>query len=391
MSLVDFILGIWTPKLPKYKCFKYSKLSKTVVNLFLLATSFCFSQECDLRLAGKVLDLHDNSPISAAVIYVEDSNETVFTDDNGVFVLENQCTQKINLKISHLHCDDLYIGVNLNKTTSRKFFLEHHIESLEEVVLEESKLKKLSSTAQSYVLSELQKDQYSGKGLAKALEQISGVNILTTGNGISKPMIHGMFGSRVGIIYDGIEIENQQWGQDHAPNIDQNAFNEIRLVKGAGVLKYSGETPGGIVVLENKLPAINDSLYGKSILNGYTNGRGLSFISSWTKSYSNGNYFKAQGTIKRSGDFSAPNYLLSNTGNNENNISFSMGKNKILSQWKTNFSYFSQEIGILRSSHVGNVNDLVFAIESDKPTIINPFDYQVNFPKQINKHYGTNK
>ena len=387
MSLVDFILGIWTPKLPKYKCFKYSKLSKTVVNLFLLATSFCFSQECDLRLAGKVLDLHDNSPISAAVIYVEDSNETVFTDDNGVFVLENQCTQKINLKISHLHCDDLYIGVNLNKTTSRKFFLEHHIESLEEVVLEESKLKKLSSTAQSYVLSELQKDQYSGKGLAKALEQISGVNILTTGNGISKPMIHGMFGSRVGIIYDGIEIENQQWGQDHAPNIDQNAFDEIRLVKGAGVLKYSGETPGGIVVLENKLPAINDSLYGKSILNGYTNGRGLSFISSWTKSYSNGNYFKAQGTIKRSGDFSAPNYLLSNTGNNENNISFSMGKNKILSQWKTNFSYFSQEIGILRSSHVGNVNDLVFAIESDKPTIINPFDYQVNFPKQINKHY----
>ena len=387
MSLVDFILGLWTPKLPKYKCFKYSKLSKTVVNLFLLATSFCFSQECDLRLAGKVLDLHDNSPISAAVIYVEDSNETVFTDDNGVFVLENQCTQKINLKISHLHCDDLYIGVNLNKTTSRKFFLEHHIESLEEVVLEESKLKKLSSTAQSYVLSELQKDQYSGKGLAKALEQISGVNILTTGNGISKPMIHGMFGSRVGIIYDGIEIENQQWGQDHAPNIDQNAFDEIRLVKGAGVLKYSGETPGGIVVLENKLPAINDSLYGKSILNGYTNGRGLSFISSWTKSYSNGNYFKAQGTIKRSGDFSAPNYLLSNTGNNENNISFSMGKNKILSQWKTNFSYFSQEIGILRSSHVGNVNDLVFAIESDKPTIINPFNYQVNFPKQINKHH----
>jgi hypothetical protein len=75
MSLVHFIVGVRTPELPKYKCFKYSKLSKTVVNLSLLATSFCFSQECDLRLEGKVLDLHDNSPISAAVIYVEDSNE----------------------------------------------------------------------------------------------------------------------------------------------------------------------------------------------------------------------------------------------------------------------------------------------------------------------------
>ena len=46
---------------------------------------------------------------------------------------------------------------------------------------------------------------------------------MNTGNVISKPMIHGMFGSRVGIIYDGVQIENQQWGQDHAPNIDQNA------------------------------------------------------------------------------------------------------------------------------------------------------------------------
>ena len=253
--------------------------------------------------------------------------------------------------------------------------------------MEESKIKKLSSTAPSYALTELQKDQYSGRGLAKALEQISGVNILNTGNVISKPVIHGMFGSRVGIIYDGVPIENQQWGQDHAPNIDQNAFEEIRLIKGAGVLKYSGDTPGGVVVLESKLPKIADSLYGKTILNGMSNGRGLNLISSWTKSFQSGNYFKVQGTIKRNGDFSAPDYVLSNTGTNENNISLSLGQNKILSQWKTNFSFFSQEIGILRSAHVGNVYDLVTAIESDTPTIINPFSYQINFPKQVNKHY----
>ncbi|MGB2312811.1 MAG: TonB-dependent receptor [Flavobacteriaceae bacterium] len=338
-------------------------------------------------MEGKVVDLHDNSPVSAAVIQVVGSDETVFSNADGVFILENQCPKKINLKISHLNCEDLYTEFNINKSTSRRFYLEHHIESLEEVVVEESKIKKLSSTAPSYALTELQKDQYSGRGLAKALEQISGVNILNTGNVISKPVIHGMFGSRVGIIYDGVPIENQQWGQDHAPNIDQNAFEEIRLIKGAGVLKYSGDTPGGVVVLESKLPKIADSLYGKTILNGMSNGRGLNLISSWTKSFQSGNYFKVQGTIKRNGDFSAPDYVLSNTGTNENNISLSLGQNKILSQWKTNFSFFSQEIGILRSAHVGNVYDLVTAIESDTPTIINPFSYQINFPKQVNKHY----
>ena len=387
MSSIHFITGILKPELPKCKCSKCSILSKTVVNLFILATGFCFSQECDLILKGKVLDLHDNSPVSAAAIQVVGRDETVFSNADGVFILKNQCSGKINLKISHLNCEDLYTEFNINKSTSRRFYLEHHIESLEEVVVEESKIKKLSSTTPSYALTELQKDQYSGRGLAKALEQISGVNILSTGNVISKPVIHGMFGSRVGIIYDGVPIENQQWGQDHAPNIDQNAFEEIRLIKGAGVLKYSGDTPGGVVVLDSKLPKIADSLYGKTILNGMSNGRGLNLISSWTKSFQSGNYFKVQGTIKRNGDFSAPDYVLSNTGTNENNISLSLGQNKILSQWKTNFSFFSQEIGILRSAHVGNVYDLVTAIESDTPTTIDPFSYQINFPKQVNKHY----
>ena len=187
MSTIHFIAGVLKPELPKCKCSKCSILSKTVVNLFILATGFCFSQECNLVLEGKVVDLHDNSPVSAAVIQVVGSDETVFSNADGVFKLENQCPKKINLKISHLNCEDLYTEFNINKSTSRRFYLEHHIESLEEVVVEESKIKKLSSTAPSYALTELQKDQYSGRGLAKALEQISGVNILNTGNVISKP------------------------------------------------------------------------------------------------------------------------------------------------------------------------------------------------------------
>ncbi len=390
MSFLSFFAKLFNLNSPNCRCKVCCNKQKTAVSLTLLAASFCYCQKCDLEFEGQIIDLHDNTPISQAIIQVVDGDQTVYSDFDGFFKLKNQCSGKINLKISHLNCKDLFQELNLNKSVFKKFFLEHHIESLNEVIVEESKIRELSSSAKTYSLSDLQKDLYSGRGLAKALEQISGVNILTTGNGISKPMIHGMFGSRVGIIYDGVQIENQQWGQDHAPNIDQNAYEEIRLVKGAGVLKYSGDTPGGIIVLENKLPAINDSLYGKSILNGFTNGRGLNIISSWTKSYSNGNYFKAQGTIKRNGDFSAPNYLLSNTGTNENNISFSMGKNKILSQWKTNFSFFSQEIGILRSSHVGNTNDLVYAIELARPTIIEPFNHKVKPPKQVNKHHTAN-
>ena len=387
ISLFRFIAELFNLKSKNSKCLNFYSLKKTAAGVSLLAASFCYCQKCDLQFEGQILDLHDNSPISLAVVQVLDSDQTVFSDYNGFFKFESQCSGKIKCKISHLNCQDLYLELDINKSVFKKIYLEHHIESLDEVIIEDSKIKDLLSTASAYSLSSLQKDNYSGKGLANALEQISGVNILTTGNVISKPMIHGMFGSRVGIIYDGIQIENQQWGQDHAPNVDLNAFEEIRLIKGAGVLKYSGDTPGGIIVLENTLPKINDSLYGKSILSGSNNGRGLNIVSSWIKSYNSGNYFKAQALVKRYGDFSAPEYVLSNSGTDENNISLTFGKNKILSQWKTNFSYFSQEIGILRSSHIGNVNDLVYAIESAKPIIIKPFDHEIDLPKQVNKHY----
>ena len=126
MNFFHFISGARKSEIPECKCSKCNKLSKTVVNLSMLATSFCFSQKCDLVLEGRVVDLHDNLPLSVAVIEVLEGNELVFTDDDGRFIIENQCLGKINLKISHPNCEDLNTTVDLKKSTSREFYLEHH-------------------------------------------------------------------------------------------------------------------------------------------------------------------------------------------------------------------------------------------------------------------------
>ena len=44
--------------------------------------------------------------------------------------------------------------------------MEHHIESLEEIIVSENKLKNLSLTANSYSLSQLEKDRFSSGNLA---------------------------------------------------------------------------------------------------------------------------------------------------------------------------------------------------------------------------------
>ena len=125
----------------------------------MLAVIFCYSQKCDLEFEGQILDLHDNSPIGQATIKVVNSDQTVFSDDEGFFRLKNLCSGEILIKISHLKCKDLFQEVNLKKSVFRKFYIEHHIESLSEVIVEGSRIRELSSSAKTYLLSDLQKDK----------------------------------------------------------------------------------------------------------------------------------------------------------------------------------------------------------------------------------------
>jgi iron complex outermembrane receptor protein len=38
-----------------------------------------------------------------------------------------------------------------------------------------------------------------------------------------KPVINGLFGSRVPVINNNVRLEDQEWGTEHAPNFDVNA------------------------------------------------------------------------------------------------------------------------------------------------------------------------
>ena len=167
--------------------------------------------------------------VKGAVIQVVGKKVNTISNDDGSFVLENLCLTDNKLKISHINCNQLIRKIDFFQSSNVIIIMDHKVEALDEVIIAERKIKS-SSTAKIYSLSEIEKDRYSNSGLSGAISQISGVTTLSTGGNISQPVIHGMFGSRVGIIYDGILLENQQWGQDHAPNVDVNAFENIRLI-----------------------------------------------------------------------------------------------------------------------------------------------------------------
>ena len=362
------------------------KITLFVLSLILSAISSKATQ-CELVMEGYVLDKHDFKPLVNAVIKITGTTEYKITDDKGYFKFSDLCEDEYTIEVSHFKCETQVQTIHLDSSKKLNIKLEHHIEELNEVLVSGNLYNKNLKSTISSELNQDQIDQYSNASLGDAISELNGVTSLNTGNSIVKPVIEGLHSSRVLLINNNVRMEDQQWGVDHSPSIDLNSAANINVIKGASALEYGGDAIGGVIIAKSKKAPIKDTLTGKTIVNAVSNGRGGSVTSQLLKATDKGFHIKAQGSLKFIGDRETPDYILSNTGQREQNFSLSTGLNKIDQGFDIYYSYFDTEIGILRASHIGNVADLVEAINNQEPNFTDDFTYDIDSPSQDVVHH----
>lgn len=361
-------------------------LHKIYSFLFLLISYCSFAEDCNLKLSGNILDKHDKSALDYATVYIKELEIGVTADSAAYYQFDKLCPGKYTFIIEHISCPSDTIVFTLSNSITKNFYLEHHPEELGEVVTTASKIEK-ENTQTISVIDNKTLSKLEGKDLGSILSTVSGVNQLKTGTTISKPIIHGLYGDRISIVSNGVKLETQDWGSEHAPEIDPFASNTIKVIKGVGSLEYGTDAMGGMVLMEppvlKKVKHINASLS----LVGQTNGHGITTSAKIEQGFKKQVAYFIQGTYKRLGDQQTPHYNLSNTGLQEGNLSAGVGLLK--KGWDVNayYSLFHQELGILKSSHIGNLTDLQNAIASDTPLIVKPFTYNMENPKQKISHH----
>jgi iron complex outermembrane receptor protein len=217
------------------------------------------AQDCNITFKGRIIDFHDKTPILGASIAVINLNRYTTSNMDGVFEINNLCKGKIILEVKHISCETKQITIDIYKSINKEIFLEHHLEELNEVVVKTNTKTEQSSVEQSIKKAVI--EEYTDKSLGDALHTISGVSSLSTGNSIVKPMIHGLHSSRLLIINNTVRIFDQEWGDEHAPNVDINASDRIDVIKGANTLKYGSDAIGGLILLKPKRYAVKDSLF----------------------------------------------------------------------------------------------------------------------------------
>ncbi len=358
---------------------------QAVAVLFVLFCWPVISQECSLTIKGTVSDFHDGAPLELATIYIQELERSVTTNSDGSFRINNLCPGTYSVYVSHIECDPKLLEIKLNKSITKNILLEHH--TLDEVNVLADVHDNHSTTEVSTRIDQPIIERYSAATLGDALASVAGVTTLKTGNSIVKPIVQGLYGSRVAIVNNGIRQQDQEWGVEHAPNIDLNTASSIRVVKGGAALRYGGDAIGGVIVIEPARIIKKDTLKGRVITQGQTNGRGGSATASFENYRESGWYQQATLTYKKLGDYDAPEYVLSNTGSETMGLNASGGYKQFEYGGSVNYSFYDTEIGILRAAHLGNVGDLVASINSRSPRIIRDFSYDIENPRQDVQHH----
>ncbi len=359
----------------------------------ILVISLCFlnpeikAQQCNIKLSGQILDLQHGDYLEFATVYIQETEKGIVSDSLGKFSINNLCPGNYHIIISHLGCQSKTFFISISQNLERKFYLEHHEELMDEIEISGessgSKTGKIKTTLNKEMLFE-----QSGKSLTEMLTSIPGVSMLKSGPNVSKPIIQGMYGNRVTILNNGIPQEGQQWGNDHAPEIDPNTADKISVYKGASAIKYGLQALGGIVILEPDEIPEDPHWHGALQANFQSNGKMYGGMFSGKKSMGFGKVRLTAG-YNKSGDKKAPDYFLTNTGNSDASFSAMISNHKS-GKWSRllYYSYYHNTNGILRGSHIGNVTDLQEAFTRKIPFYTDSlFSYEISVPKQVVNHH----
>ncbi|OPB95904.1 TonB-dependent receptor [Elizabethkingia meningoseptica] len=357
-------------------------MSKYMIALLLLCSAVMSYAQKNFTVQGTVKDSDNHSLISHAKVSI--GNTSVVSDAQGAFSLKlNEGDYAV--VVTHPKFDEFKESLKVDKNLKLEINMEHRAEDIETVVLNVK-----HRTPGAMIVSSLDKDlitRNAASNLGNLLTNISGVNGLKTGNNIVKPIIHGMYGSRIAILNNGVKMAEQEWGIEHAPNIEIGNYQHIDVIKGASALKFGSDAIGGVVLLEPAIYPKKDTLEGSIILNGQSNGRGGGVNVNLLKLWKNGWAINTNGSYNKLGDLKAPDYGLMNTGLESSSFNFGIQKKNAHRGFSLDYYLTNQNIGIFRGSHIGSLKDFYEAVNAPRPIYERNFSYDIDNPKQVVEHH----
>ncbi len=241
----------------------------------LLSGVTVFAQ--NFGVAGTVVDASNNTPITFANIYFPQLEKGTLTDENGAFTITDLAEGNFRMIVSIIGYETWSQTFNTSTTQSITITLKPSAIEMEEVIISTPFHQLQRDNVMKVERQTIQDMKNQGAtNLSEGITNIAGVESITTGNTIGKPVIRGLSGNRVLVYTQGIRLENQQFGDEHGLGISDSGIESVEVIKGPASLLYGSDALGGVLYLNPEKFANNNTASGDISANYFSNTNGVS-------------------------------------------------------------------------------------------------------------------
>ena len=229
---------------------------KTILQILLMLVCVCVPASAETTinkvvLNGRVTDAIDGQPVVGASIYFPQLKQGTVTNAEGNYTLKDLPAVKTTIQVTYVGHLTIIQSIDLRKTTKADFVLQENNAMLKEVVVTglTGSTRADHSPAPISVVAPRVLQATPSTNIIDAVAHQPGVSQITTGGGISKPVIRGLGYNRIVTVNDGIRQEGQQWGDEHGIEVDAQSVHSVEILKGPATLMYGSDAMAGVLVL----------------------------------------------------------------------------------------------------------------------------------------------
>jgi len=227
------------------------------------------------QLSGKITDAKTGEALAGASVQLIDSKLGVVTNNQGVYRFNNAPVGHTIMEISYQGYETIVDHIDVKGASQKDFPMIRSVREYEGVtvtgVAGATSIRKTPIPITKISKAELFSTP--STNIIDALTRQPGVNQLSTGPAISKPVIRGLGYNRLVTINDGVRQEGQQWGDEHGIEIDENSVSRVEILKGPASLMYGSDAIAGVINIITTSPAPNNTVVGNILSSYQTNNR----------------------------------------------------------------------------------------------------------------------
>lgn len=302
--------------------------------LLLLAIPSIYAQN---NLKGSVVDKSTNEPLIFANIYIPHLEKGTTTDFEGHFKLTNIPNGTFPIVVSIMGYETLSQNITFPSAEQLNLALIPSAIEMEEIIISTPFHKLQSENVMKVERKTIANLKSKGAvTLADGITTIAGVESITTGVSIGKPVIRGLSSNRVLVYTQGVRLENQQFGDEHGLGLSDAGIESVEVIKGPASLLYGSDALGGVLYLNPERFAKANTNKADASYNYFSNTKGFNTDAGFKTSGDNFK-FLFRGSLAEHSDYNTADYRVTNSRFREQDFKTGLGYQK--SGFKTELRY----------------------------------------------------